>query len=194
MGRRDRKKEQRKQLILSIVLVSLMVLSVFGIIIGSQTSDLRYGKQKFEYMNNYYVTKINNQQMHFYFLPVQVEYINVSSDIINKLKESYLIMIAFNPEEKANLQVIELVRFDLSNQLNKALYQGVLTPDEDYESLPLLSCSNATINTPLIIMNVSDDLSITQQDNCIYLNARGTDFLRLRDRLLYSYYGVIKDG
>jgi len=57
----------------------------------------------------------------------------------------------------------------------------------------LITCANATLKTPVIIMNMSDTAGIVDIDNCIYLNARGTEFLRMRDRLLYSYYGVIKD-
>jgi hypothetical protein len=101
-------------------------------------------------------------------------------------------MITFNPEESANLQAMEVTRFDLSQSLGKVVYTGVLQISPEYD-LPILTCANSTLKTPVIVLNVSDSTSIVEENNCIYLNARGTEFLRLRDRLLYSYYGVIED-
>jgi len=196
MGRRERKIEKRKQILMGSILVFLMVASGFGVIIGSRANEMRYGKFKFYLKNNRYVTKINDNEMPFYFLPSQVDYINLSSIITNKLREAYLVMITFNPGDKANLQFIEITRFDLSQLLGKVAYNGVLNTSEEYD-LPIITCTNATLNTPVLVFNVSDTTSITPSivdiNNCIYLNARGTEFLKLRDRLLYSYYGVIQD-
>jgi hypothetical protein len=193
MGRRERKSEKAKQIVMGVVIALIMILSTFGIIIGSQSNELRYGKFKFQISNNQYVTKINGKEMNFYFLPVQTEYINLSSVVTNKLKEAYMVMMTFNPNDQSNLPVIELVRFDFSQLLGKVVFSGVLNASEDYKELPVLSCANATLQTPVLLFNVSDNTSIIDINNCIYLNARGTEFLRLRDRVLYSYYGVIND-
>jgi len=192
MGRRERKLEKRKQIWMAAILVFLMVASGFGVIIGSRASEMRYGDYKFQTVDNRYVTNINGQEIPFYFLPSQIENLNLSSAVTNKLREAFFMMISFNPEDTANLQVIEVARFDLSIHLGKMVYNGVLKEAIDYE-LPIITCENATLQTPVIVFNVSDKTSIDDVDNCIYLNARGTDFLALRDRLLYSYYGVIED-
>lgn len=193
MGRREKKSDKAKQVVMGIVIALIMVLSTFGIIIGNQTSSLSYNGYKFQLNGNQYATKINGKEMIFYSLPSQSDFINVSSSIPNKIKESYIVMLTFNPADKVNIQIIELVRFDLSQSLNKVILDGVLNVSTDYPSLPLITCANATLKTPVIIMNMSDTAGIVDIDNCIYLNARGTEFLRMRDRLLYSYYGVIKD-
>ena len=193
MGRREKKSDKAKQVVMGIVIALIMVLSTFGIIIGNQTSSLSYNGYKFRLSGNQYVTKINGKEMIFYSLPSQSDFINVSSSIPNKIKEAYIVMLTFNPADTVNIQIIELVRFDLSQSLNKVILDGVLNVSTDYPSLPLITCANATLKTPVIIMNMSDTPGIVDIDNCIYLNARGTEFLRMRDRLLYSYYGVIKD-
>jgi hypothetical protein len=193
MGRHERKSNKAKQVVMGIVIALIMILSTFGIIIGNQTSSLSYNGYKFKLNGNQYVTKINGKEMIFYSLPSQSDFINVSSVIPNKIKEAYIVMLTFNPADKVNIQIIELVRFDLSQSLNKVILDGVLNASTDYPSLPLITCANATLKTPVIIMNMSDTPGIVDIDNCIYLNARGTEFLRMRDRLLYSYYGVIKD-
>ncbi|MBN2052930.1 hypothetical protein JW756_05475 [Candidatus Woesearchaeota archaeon] len=193
MGRRERASDKKKQILISVILAAIMIFSAFGVMLGTVGNEMRYGKYKFEIQGNVYVTKINGQQMAFYSLPKQIEGINLSSVITNKLKEAYMITITFNPYDTNNIQLMEMVRFDLSQLLGKVVYNGVLNASEQYPDLPVLTCANATLKTPVIVLNMSDNTSIVDVDNCIYLNARGQDFLILRDRLLYSYYGVIQN-
>jgi len=202
MGRFERKKEKRKKFWTNIFLAAMFVFVVVGMSLGGVIGgfggggpDLKYGDYKFyikEGDNNHYWTKIEGSEMPFYFLPSQVEDINMSSIIKNRLKESYLVMITFNPKDTTNLQAMEITRFDLSQFLGKVVYNGVLESSLEYD-IPVITCENATAQTPVIVLNMSDNTSIQEVDNCIYLYGRGREFLRLRDRLLYSYHGVIKD-
>ena len=155
---------------------------------------MKYGDYKFyiKENDNHYWTKIDGKEMPFYFLPGQVENINLSNVITNRIKESYLIMITFNPKDTVNLQAMEVTRFDLSQYLGKVVYSGVLESSLEYD-IPVITCENATAQSPVIVLNMSDNTSIQEVDTCIYFYARGREFLRLRDRMLYSYHGVIKD-
>jgi hypothetical protein len=194
MGRRERQSEKKKQIIIRVTLALIMVLSAFGVMIGSfANNEMRYGKYKFELVDNQYMTKINGKPTFFYSLPTQVDYINLSSSVTNKIKEAYMVMLTFNPQDNASLQIIDLVRFDFSQLLDKVIVNGVLSSSEAYPDFPIITCANATLKTPVLIFNISDNTSIVDVDNCIYLNGRGTELVWLRDRLLYSYYGVIKD-
>jgi len=193
MGRHERASDKKKQILISVILAAIMVFSAFGVMLGTVSNEMRYGKYKFAVQNNVYVTKINGQEMVFYYLPKQIEGINLSSVVTNKIKEAYMVMITFNPYETSNLQVMELVRYDLSQMLGKVVYNGVLNASSQYLDFPVLNCANATLQTPVIVLNKSDNISIIDVDNCIYLNARGEEFKIVRDRLLYSYYGVIQD-
>lgn len=200
MGRRERRREKRKKFWMNIFLAAMFVFIVVGMTLGGLgtfggNDRMKYGDFKFQIIDNRYVTEINEQPMPFYFLPSQVDYINVSSIVTNKLREAYLVMMTFNPKDKDSIQVMEVVRFDFSRYLGKVVYNGILEGSPEYD-LPLLTCANATLQTPVIILNttaLSSTASVVESGNCIYLNARGTEFLRLRDRILYSYHGVIED-
>jgi len=192
MGRRERKVEKRKQVWMAAILVFLMVASGFGVIIGNQSNEMKYGDFKFSIKDNRYVTEVEERELFFYNLPQQLEFINLSSTTTNKLKESYMIYMTFNPEEDPSLPYIELSRFELSQVLGKSMVNGVLVESEDY-ALPVLTCASATMQTPMIIFNISSETSIIDIDNCIYFNARGPEFIQLKDRLVYSYFGVIQD-
>jgi len=195
MGKHERKNDKRKQIILSIVLSAVMIFSAFGVMIGSFTNnEMNYNGHTFEIKGSKYVTKINGNEMEFDFLPPTTESINLSNDTARKIKESYVLMITFDPSQESNLPVMELVRFDLSQKLGKIMISGVMSSSEQYQNFSIITCENATQQSLVIILNMSDNTSITDTGNCIYLNARGSEFLRLRDRVLYSYYGVIKNG
>lgn len=201
MSKFERRREKKKQIIMSIIISAIMVFSVFGIFLGTQTNELNYGKYKFKYNEVYpnerYVLKINKQEIPFYFLPQEVEYINLSSVVTNKIKEAFFITTAFDPNS-TSLAEIALVNYHFSQYLkdsngnNKVVVQGLLRESPAY-SFPVVSCANATLQTPVIIFNLSDIPSIVDDNNCIYFNGRGLRYLMLRDRLVYSYYGVIKD-
>jgi len=201
MGRRERDQDKKKQILMSIVISALMIFSVFGIFLGTQDSELSYGKYNFKYNEVYpnerYVLKINKQEIPFYFMPQETEFINLSSSTTNKIKEAVFITTAFQPNS-TSLAEIALANFHFISYLkgndgaNKIITQAVLTQSPDY-ALPVASCANATLQTPVIVFNLSDAPSIVDDNNCIYFNGRGIEYLRLRDRLVYSYYGIIQD-
>jgi hypothetical protein len=202
MGRRERKTEKSKQILIGVALALLMIMSGFGVFLGTQSNEMKYGKYRFEYSTNYpnerIVLKLDKKtELPFYYLPQETEFINLSSAVTNKVKEAFFIMTSFDPEARS-LQEIALVNYYFNTYLkdqsgyNKIIMPGLLKESPDY-ALPVITCANATLQTPVIIFNNSDTTSIVDEDNCIYFNARGIEFLRLRDRLVYSYYSVIQD-
>ncbi len=195
MGKRERKTERSKQIWISLLIAFLMVFSVFGVIIGSQDNSMKYGKFKFTQSQNGFVTKINGTEVPFYTLPSQVGFINVSPDITAMLRNSYFVVVSFDPAAaKESLAAVEIARFDFSQYFyGKLVYNGVTNNTGEYSEQPVITCANATAETPVIYFNFSDTPSIVRVDDCIFINAKGSDVLALRDRLLYSYLGVIQD-
>jgi hypothetical protein len=197
MGKREEKKEKRRQIWMSIILSVVMITSVFGVLLGSQSNELRYNKHKFTVVDNtHYSTKIDGKQIAFYSLPPETAQINVSSVTVNKIKEAYFVAVTFDPNvEKQSLAMIELSRFDFATAFTgKTVVSGVTNSSSEYSGLPIMSCANATLKTPVIYFNISNVAGIADIDNCIYINGRGNEIIRMRDRMLYAYYGVIPNG
>ena len=69
MSRWEAKKEKNKKIWMSIIISALMVFSVFGVLLSTQSNELKYGKFKFTPVQNYYFTNINGKQIAFYTLP-----------------------------------------------------------------------------------------------------------------------------
>lgn len=197
--------KKRMSIILTVAIAFIMVISIFAIVIDNQSQGLPdYNKHSFVSTTTGYKTKINGAYMDFYYYPTDLEQIPVSSDIISKLQHSQGIGLIFNPEDNTqdNLQYVDTIRYDLERQMDKPLYFGItqnstkynLTVVTDY-SFPVIDCINATEAFPLILINTSLNTSFiesSENPNCIIMNAKLRELLAAKDRLVYTYYGVMQ--
>ncbi len=193
LKRLEQKKERRKKIMMGFVLVFLMIFSVMGIIIGQQGSEvLRYNDYKFEVVENVYYTTIEGETKGFNYFPSELENLGLNEEILMILMNAPMIYFTFNPEsEQQDLVYIDLVRKDLTDNINKMIIDGMTTESEIY-NLPIISCENSTSYVPVIYFNQSINLSVKKVDDCIVLNAKNYDFLKLRDLLIYKINGVME--
>jgi hypothetical protein len=191
LRRVEQKKERRKKFFIGLFLVAVMVMSGFGIYLSGQDAygTFFFNDLKFEVQDNVYVTKINDRQIYFYNPPSTLQIYNVTPIIPNVLKNAQVIVQTFDPESE-ELIVIDRIRFELSQLLDKQTANTVIKPSDIY-NLPVYTCVNATFEAPVIYYNVSNTTSIEYDNNCIIINAKSLEFLKMRDLLLYHYYGVL---
>lgn len=195
MRRQEHKREKKKRLYMSLFIVVIMTLSVLGYMIGSGFEDqtkFNYNDFKFTQINNRWTTKINNKDVVFDYPPFQVENINVTTSIIEKIKNSPQIDTTsdFNSTFK---EIIALAQFGLAQTLainNQFLRSGFTTKNEF--DLPVITCDNATTFVPVLIFQKSNETIIYEENNCIILKAKSNqDLIALKDRLLYGVFGII---
>lgn len=194
--RRDKSEKKRKimVIIMGVIILLSMVVSIFAVYIdNATTNELTYNKVNFKITENGYTTKIDGKKLNFQFYPSQVESINVSNEVSNLLNEEFIVFV-FDPNmSSTDLTYIDMVRYDLefNNQLNKQVFFGITKQSSNYPNLPVLDCRNATPQMPIFVFNSSLQTSINADDFCVYLNAKGTDIVAVKDRLLFSHYKII---
>lgn len=195
MRRHEHKREKKKRLYMSLFIVVIMTLSVFGFMIGSGFEDqtkFNYNDFKFNQINNRWKTKINNYDVTFDYSPLQVEHINISPNIIEKIKNSPQIDTTSNINSSFK-EVIALSQYNLAQLLainNQFLRSGFTTKNEF--DLPIITCENATTFVPVLIFQKSNETRIYEENNCIILKARSEqDVITLKDRLAYGVFGII---
>jgi len=195
---RDRKNKKKWTVILvSSFIVFSMVISIFGIVVDNQSNGIPdYNKHSFTASTNGYKTKINGTYMEFYNYPTELESIPLSSDIITLLKNSSGIAFVFDPQDNItdNLVYIDIIRYELEKQIDKPSYFGI-TQESDKYTLPIVSCANATSTFPFIVINssITAEFYISAENpNCIIMNAKLRELLSAKDRLIYTYYGIMK--
>lgn len=195
MGWRERKQDNRKQIWVSVFMAALMIFSAFGVYLGSISQSgeaFEYKEYKFKLVDGKYISKLGGKEteLPFYNLPQDVESLNLSKESVDLLRKAWIPQIVFDPTQE-NLQYIELARFDWNRWWGKLLINGISSPSKVYPDLPILSCENATQKSPVIYLNSTLGMSSKLEGNCLILNGLGVDFLRWRDRILYTYFGVL---
>ena len=181
---------------MTIGIAFIMVASIFAIVIDNQSQSVpEYNKHKFILGTVGYKTKINSKYVEFYNYPSDLERVPLDQDIIAKLKNSQGVAFVFDPEDNVtdNLQYIDLIRYDIQTQLDKPTYFGITVNSSKY-SLPIINCANATVAFPFVLINISTNTSFSvssEYPNCIIMNARLKELLAAKDRLIYTYYGIM---
>ena len=189
----------RKELWISIFIVGIMTLSTIGYVWIGQTSSnkIRYNNQVFTLENNKWTTKIGENKIGFDFLPTEVQEINMSREVSNKLYNAKLLQLTFDPEQK-EIEYTDYVRFELESVLSQktgktAVKNGVLNQSETYPLLPVIDCANSTEFEPVIKFLKTNRTKIYDEENCIIVETTNyVQAIAAKDRILYSIFNILK--
>ncbi|HLC61323.1 MAG TPA: hypothetical protein VJJ52_07920 [Candidatus Nanoarchaeia archaeon] len=176
------------------LIVILVGLSVGSLFYGfAPTSEkIKYNGLTFSTNGQIWTAKINGRKAAFSFLPAEVQNINSTGDFSKILTGKYEIDTT-SEVNSTNKEYIALAEHQMGLTLgsyNIYLSKG-FTANNSF-GLPIISCSNATQYTPVIYFRHGNSTSISAQNNCVIAEASSdTDFIRVKDRLLYGILGVM---
>ncbi len=175
----------------AIFIAAIMVTSVLGFIFGERSQEsMTYGKHNFDKKNLKWVTKINGKDASFDYFPAEVELINLSDSAVNSILNSKMVYVTYDPNQTN--EDLGVAQFDLNQQLMLLnIYVGNGMTASNKYGIPIITCKNATQFVPVVVLESSTNNTIKEEGNCIILNGNP---LMLKDRLLYSVFGVIKNG
>jgi len=193
-----RKKLLNKKVLMSIFIVAIMVLSVFGFMMSYQTNQSEkldeYNGYEFKKTGQGFMTEINNEKIYFKYYPGDLEKINISDDTKAILSETEAMFITYDPDSDFASAIAE-IEFDLEQKIQKVgrpvIAQG-LTNATEY-ALPEITCSNATKVMPVLYVKRGKTSEITASNNCITLTAETESILNAYyAKVLYVIFGVMK--
>ncbi|MBU0757005.1 MAG: hypothetical protein KKF44_02990 [Nanoarchaeota archaeon] len=198
-------REKRNKLFLSIVTIMFLTISLGGVVLYNNNGtndnyvtltlsgkDYRFTRFIDDYGQNKYSVDVDNTLITAYYLPTEVDNIKIDREIIAKIKDTSYFFFTFDPYEE-DLSYIEFLRFDLTNNFQKQgkfLASGVTQESTTYP-FPIINCENATQFSPVIIFSNSNITSVSMDNNCIHIDSRATGFIKVRDKIIYSLYGLI---
>ena len=194
--KRSSRRERNKNVLISIIIAGIMISSILGFIYGRDTTEngfeykINNKTYYFGKLYNKYYLDVNNDRIFFYNLPDQID-INLSSDIVQKIKNAQMFYITFDPEQE-ELGYIDLARFELSEEFykNNIYIINAVTINSTIYNLPVIDCENATMFVPVIKLIVDKKTNLTVDNNCIIFRGKSLDFVKFRDLLVYKLYGV----
>lgn len=185
----------KKNLVAGFIVI-VMVASTIGFLMdgnSSQTTE-RYNKIKFTREETGWSAVINSKKTLFTFLPAEVERIDVSEEIISKLKPALEIDSTSDFNDKF-AESIAQSQLEMDNALSSVLgiYLAVGFTENTTYSKPIIACSTATYTVPVIYFKKSNQTSITLKNNCIIAEAFSErEVFALKDRMLYGIFDIIK--
>ncbi len=186
-------KKSKKQLIIGFLIVFLMASSGFGIMFSGFSSDTekqKYDDLSFTSTNEGFQTTIDGKPLKAYYLPQDVESINVSDEIIQYLTSTKQIDVTSDPDSPAarDIAVAQFYLTDTSARHMNIYVRNGFTKESPH-NISIINCSS---QVPVLVYEVSDETRITNEGSCIHLYGSGADsFMRMTTRLVYGMLGVI---
>jgi hypothetical protein len=203
MKRRNDAKEKRNKVFIGIIVAIFMISSIAGVVlyrsdgnVNQNTQTLTLGGKDYnfeqkldEFKNPYYFVSDNTDQFNVYYMPQQLSSImdNVTQDYLKNLNYFY---IGFSPNDE-NIQFIDYLRFDLRKNLPQSVYfADAVTEKSEKYNLPVVSCANASVSSPVVLLKSSNVTEISAKGNCVSISFVQYDSLRIRDLFVYLLRGI----
>ncbi len=191
-----KKKKPNIKLYAGLFIAFIMITSIFGFIVSYQTGQeplLEYGKFVFYQSSSGLYTKIKDNKAYFYYNPYEMEGINLSKDIRNRILDSKVVSVTYNPSSKYK-KMLGGIQYEFGVVVYKTLgiiVQQGLSDNKDYK-LNKIDCTDATQFVPVILLEEGKE-GFRMENNCIIVTAEDDyGFLKLYTRLLYGLLGVIE--
>lgn len=182
----EKRKEKRNRTILGIILVFVMFGSVFGIVVGSFGSSnveekIIYKGQEFKFSNNYYIFEIGEYS--FYFLSDPRNFLEIESEVeVSKFLTSFTGKVLYlDSIDTYSSQDIYQNLYPYVERIQPACLEGSNCLDS---SLPIKNCTDN-----FIIVRESEVNKIYEEENCIFIEGKREDLIKLTDELLLRLIG-----
>ncbi|MFT7616316.1 MAG: hypothetical protein ACI8Y7_001147, partial [Candidatus Woesearchaeota archaeon] len=123
-------------------------------------------------------------------LPSAVAYVDISASV-SLVRNAQAVGIIFTPLPAQDQTIINHAAFRFTQDFaEKAISYGV-TVNESVFDFPQVTCENATIQRPLVNLQLTNITGIQQQDNCITISGETPDdLLSAVERFRFEYHGL----
>ena len=191
-----KEKKEKKSWWLIIFIVMIMIGTSFSFVFFgfSGTSEVvKYNDLKFIKKTDRWEAKINDRYAAFSFLPSDVENIPSLNDSTKMLQDKFEIDTTYD-QNSTYKETIALANYQMGLTLanyNIFIRQGMAL--NNTFNLPIIRCTDATPQVPVVYFREGNSTIIYSKGNCIIAEANSNqEFIRIKDRLVYSILGVIK--
>lgn len=205
--RRKAKKFFNAKVIGALFLVSILLFSVLGFIMGSVGSGNSANSNTFTYneydfkvdmANNQLILDYHGSDLPFYIRPSELEFFeeNETIDIFDKLLFTKELIVSFDP----NLQTPEFIPMINQRMLNYYAFVGKtaqfgLTEDSLlYDDFVVATCNDATAEVPVLIFKdgFENEVLVSEDGNCITVVSQDSGHrIRFYEKVSYNVLGVM---
>ncbi|MFH1359362.1 MAG: hypothetical protein ABIH37_05730 [archaeon] len=182
------KKQKRNTLIISIILIVVISASVFGIVANSfgsseEPKEVNYQGYSFFSSGNYWILKQGDFQFVFLNNPNELENLTFESNNLNLLPSyAQKVLYIYSEEPTASYQVYQNL-----DMFTERIQQACLEQDQEDcpENNPIKTCTDN-----FVIIKESNLSKILQQENCVFIEGKKEDLIKLTDIFLLKIFGI----
>ncbi len=195
-AREVEKRNQRNQVIVGVILVSLMLFSILGYAFqgrdsssddsnNSENGIYEYNSYKFLYQNGLWALDFLNSFLLFSYYPSSGQVLGFES--LNKSYQNYenktIYFYSENPEAETELKMNLIL---LTKNIQEICLEGKSCEDSN---LPVKSCS-AVGNDEIIVIQESTEQKLQQIGNCVIISGEQESLIRLTDEFLFRLFKI----
>ena len=179
------KKQKKKQIIVGIVLVGLLVLSTLGYSLLSgdrdEKSKQKYGGFEFVKQNNYWTLTIEGKEFYFQYLPQEVDNVSVLG-FYNLQNYANKVLYLINLDSSAGQEILNNLGIYVLRAQEACLEEANCSED-----LPIKNCTDNLIIFEQEQISTDNKTQVYQDANCVYISG---DYVRGADAFLYRIFGI----
>ncbi|MFH1133412.1 MAG: hypothetical protein V1735_02900 [Nanoarchaeota archaeon] len=187
-----RQKKNKTIVWLTVAIAIIMVTSIAGYFTDEMTEKKRYGRYSFTVREDGIYTQVNSTWLKFRYYPDKLQEIPLDKEVMAQLMQARAVMITFEPGAEDGATV-DLLRLEMSKEM-PALFGTYVVMGVTNNSnllLPEVTCQNATSYMPVLYLKDTGNVSVTAQDGCIILQGDKQGLAIAKDRLYYTYLGIL---
>jgi hypothetical protein len=196
MGKHSKKEQENKKkragMAIAIIITFIMLSSTLAYVLMDTTDiSTRYRGVKFSQdAQGFFSAKIYGRNRMFYTSPEEFSYFNISDAFAGKIISAGGVYIAFNPGgELSFLSAVDQSSAEIFTELaqESIFVQRGITNESQVYALPIIDCKNATAASPVLIFQMSNESSISEQENCLTAKIQANrDVFAIKDSLQFS--------
>jgi len=177
----------KKNIIVTIFIASIMILSVIGYSIGSFTSQnkIKYQGKIFLQSDQGWITYINDKQLVLINNPNEISNITIPV-ILQELNSATKIYITLDMENSLD-NFYQLFQQDIMPLLTPQIVIACIKDSEKCSDMPLKTCQNATLSNKIIQIQYSQQSLLSYKNNCLLMQGTQDNLIKQIEALTLSY-------
>lgn len=179
------KKRKKNQLMIGGILILVMVLSVLGYSFEgndeNENEKIVYNSFKFIKQNGIWILNTENFQFSFKYNPKEVKAITEGLNLLDSYLGKPLYIYSENSEAEGEIYK----NLFYYNQIVERAQEACPENEECEADLPVKTCADN-----LVIIKKSEETIIKQEGNCVFIEGKEEDLMKLTDSFLFKIIGI----
>jgi hypothetical protein len=182
----------------AITIALLLVTSTIGYLMLSGFNDttsqtIKYNGHSLTRDQNGVHANVEGRKLDFTFEPSQLDSSPLNKSVQAKIANAPVVYLTSDPYD-LGAEPIGLVYYQIGQALGDKSGSYAITAftNVNVYNVPVITCKNASVATPVIYLRTANSSSSLFENNCYTIDAKDTaDIVMFRDLMLYQIFGIV---